>query len=362
MRHILAALLIVLSTAASATTLESQKATLAREEAAIAAGKYTYQYGTVSEDYKKGDKGIAVDLLKIRLEEVTGVKLPETGEVGIYDDATVQLVRSVQRDSALDDDGKVGEKTRAMLNIRNPERSKRLADAQTILAEVPSTGKFILVNIPNFTLYAYEDGKLVLTSKIISGREQRKTPLLTSNLYAIKFNPDWTVPPGIVKGDIIPKLKKGKYEWFTEHGVVAVAADGRHIDPATITYEDYLANRYKWYQPSGDDNALGVMKFELDNNKNIYLHDTNQRKLFARNSRAYSSGCVRVESYRELASWLTGKPLEAVDAELAKGKTYTMRVPKVTVKIAYSLAMPDGEKVNYFYDVYGAGPKENPVK
>ena len=249
-----------------------------------------------------------------------------------------------------------------MLNISNPERTKRLAEANALLTHVPATGKFILVNIPNFTLYAYEDGKLVLTSKVITGRDQRKTPLLTSKLYAIKFNPDWTVPPGIVKGDIIPKLKKGKYQWFTEHGVVAVAADGTFIDPTTITYEDYQANLYKWYQPSGDDNALGVMKFELDNEKNIYLHDTNQRKLFARNSRAFSSGCIRVESFRELASWLTGKPLEVIDGELAKGKTFTMRVPKVTVKIAYLLAMPEGDRVNYFYDLYGNGPRENPVK
>ncbi|MGK9165660.1 L,D-transpeptidase family protein [Inquilinus limosus] len=177
---------------------------------------------------------------------------------------------------------------------------------------VPSRGKFILVNIPSYELIAFQDGSPVLRSKVVVGAPATSTPELLSNMYAIKYNPDWTPTPSIVR------------------------------------------NEASVYIPSGPRSPLGRIKLELDNDQSIYLHDTPQKSYFGREKRALSHGCVRVQQVRELAAWADGVSVDEIDRKIRTGRMYTERLPEeIPVFIGYFTRFPDefGQPVNY-PDIY----------
>src|SRR5215475_2543920 len=136
---------------------------------------------------------------------------------------------------------------------------------------IPSTGKFIVVNIPSYELVALQDGEPVLRSRVIVGKPAMPTPELTASMATIRFNPDWTPTPSMVRNEGLQ------------------------------------------YMPPGPQNPLGRMMFALDNDEFIYLHDTNEKYLFKRPQRALSHGCVRVEQARALAAWVLGVSPEEID-------------------------------------------------
>jgi murein L,D-transpeptidase YcbB/YkuD len=177
---------------------------------------------------------------------------------------------------------------------------------------IPSTGKFILVNIPSYELVALQDGEPVLRSRIVVGKPATPTPELTASMIAIRFNPDWTPTPSMVRNE---GLK---------------------------------------YVPPGPQNPLGRMMFDLDDDELIYLHDTNEKQLFNRGQRALSHGCVRVQQARALAAWSLGVSEKAIDSMVARGSTYAVPVPEdIRVALIYSTRFPDanGEIMSY-PDVY----------
>jgi murein L,D-transpeptidase YcbB/YkuD len=176
---------------------------------------------------------------------------------------------------------------------------------------IPSTGKFILVNIPSYELIALQDGEPVLRSRVVVGRPATPTPELTASMIAIRFNPDWTPTPAMVRNE------------------------GLH------------------YMPPGPQNPLGRMMFGLDIDDLIYLHDTNEKQLFNRGQRALSHGCIRVQQARALAAWSLGVSEKAIDSMVARG-SYAVPVPEdIRVALAYSTRFPDehGEITSY-PDVY----------
>ncbi len=177
---------------------------------------------------------------------------------------------------------------------------------------IPARGKFILVNIPSYELIAFQDGAPVLRSKVVVGAAGTSTPELLSNMYAIKYNPDWTPTPSIVR------------------------------------------NEASVYIPSGPRSPLGRLKLELDNDQAIYLHDTPQKSYFGRDKRALSHGCVRVQQIRELAAWADGVSVDEIDQKIRTGRMYTERLPEeIPVYIGYFTRFPDefNQPVNH-PDVY----------
>lgn len=150
---------------------------------------------------------------------------------------------------------------------------------------IPSQGKAIVVHIPSFELIALEDGAPVLRSRVIVGRPATPTPELLSSMFAIRFNPAW-----------MPTSSMIRYE-------------GAH------------------YVPPGPNNPLGQLLFELDNDRLIFLHDTNDRSLFGRSNRALSHGCVRVEQARPLAAWALGVSVPEVEAMISRKVTYSVPLP-----------------------------------
>jgi len=299
---------------------------------------------------RKGSDGTRVLHLRARLLEL-GYEVEPTG---IFDTRLLHTVQRFQEDNGLTPDGIVDRQTRFNLNLSNAERIRIIRAQLPRMEEIETTegnNPYLVVNIPAFTLHAYDEGRRVLESRVIVGRPQRPTPLMRSELAGIKYNPPWVPPPTIVKEDIL-KEKKVDPAYLEDHGLLVLDAKGRAVDPANLTAEDLQRNGYRFYQPPGDKNALGRLKFELENSFSVYLHDTNQQSLFKRENRAFSSGCVRVEKYRELAAWLTGGTVEDIETAIRKKDTRTETVAPVPVYFVYWLADMVNGKVVFFSDIY----------
>jgi hypothetical protein len=174
---------------------------------------------------------------------------------------------------------------------------------------VPRHGKFIFVNIPAYELIAFEDGKPLFRSRVVVGKPESATPDLISYMTGLKFNPDWTPTPSMIR------------------------------------------NEAAVYIPAGPNSPLGRIKFELDNDQWIYLHDTNRKSLFDREMRARSHGCVRVEQFKQLAAWVDGVTVDAIERAIRGDRTFTRRLPRpVPVELGYHLVFPGVDGALLAYD------------
>lgn len=271
----------------------------------------------------------------------------------VYDEALTQRVKALQLSWGLRDDGVVGRRTLRALNFTPADEAASLRQTLARWQAPPARGKSITVNVPTAEIIAFENGTEVLRTRAVVGSPLTQTPLIQSNMIAVKYNPDWTVPPGLTK-KYKAFMAAGQYEEMRKHGVVVKTPEGQTFDPAQVPPDMVGTMGWKFWQPPGDDNALGLLKFELDNDQAIYLHDTNNRKLFATDNRAVSNGCIRVENYLGLAAWVLGTDTAGVEAAIATGKTHFARVPsRIPVRMTYYLAYPDtAGGIRYGEDVY----------
>lgn len=216
--------------------------------------------------------------------------------------------------------------------IVNMERCRWIAP------EIAESKELIAVNIPAFQLHYFRDGKPILESNVVVGKEANKTVVFSGQMSYLVFSPYWNVPKSIVEKEIKPDMAK----------------DANYLEKHNMEW-----NGKNLRQKPGKDNSLGLVKFMFPNSNNIYLHDTPAKNLFGKDDRAQSHGCVRVEKARELAikildsdkNWNTQK----IDAAMNAGteKQYTLN-HKIPVYIAYFTAWADTDgKVAFYPDVYG---------
>lgn len=229
-------------------------------------------------------------------------------EPTLFSPQLVQVVKQFQARHGLVEDGIIGKNTRHWLNFSYPERLRLMAlNLLRVQLWITVDPNKIIVNIPNFEMQYWEDGQKIFESKIIVGRSTRRTPLFTSKLDTIIFNPNWKVPDSIMRKDILPKiltspeyLDKNKFEivdsWQRQDVI-----DPEQIDWETMNVENFP---YKLRQRSGKSSTLGAYKFNTPNRNAIYLHDTAAKHLFDKQYRAYSSGCIRVEDSEQFAKIL----------------------------------------------------------
>jgi murein L,D-transpeptidase YcbB/YkuD len=155
----------------------------------------------------------------------------------------------------------------------------------------------------------------VFESKVICGKPETRTPLLTSEISDIITYPTWTVPTSIIVKQYLPRLKNNP-NYISRLGLKLMNNKGEVINPGSVNWSKYSRGiPYRVVQGSGDNNSLGVIKFNFDNPYAVYLHDTNQRYLFKNASRALSHGCVRVQEWEKLAYYIAGN-----DSLLSKRK------------------------------------------
>jgi murein L,D-transpeptidase YcbB/YkuD len=195
------------------------------------------------------------------------------------------------------------------------------------------------VNTADATLKVVDNGKIVLTSRIIAGKPATPTPIFAAQVVALTVNPYWNIPATIARKEILPKERRHPGYMASQH--IFAAGDG------TLK------------QQPGTDNALGFLKLEMPNRFNSYLHDTPARGLFARNDRHFSHGCMRVQQIAPLASYvLTGDTAAAKDklaALIATGVNQRISLDKtVPVYVLYWTAIADQDgAVSFRPDIYG---------
>ncbi len=310
--------------------------------------------------------------LRETLARLGDYAVPEEHEMAdptVYDATLVDAVKRFQARHALEPDGAIGKGTAQALSVPASERVRQLELNASRLREfltatpVDMDARAVVVNVPGFTLYTFEHGKATHAMRAIVGRPDRPTPLLTSRIVAVHFNPSWTVPSTIATKDLLPKIRKDPE--FLAKGGYMVLRHGEEIDPATIDWAHTDGRGFTLRQRPGDDNALGKVKFTIPNSDAIFLHSTSQPKLFAKASRALSSGCIRIGDPRAFTQFVllpnTLPNNEAIDAYYNDTEPKTLGVrPSIPVYFIYLTALADMEtgEVNFYPDIYGKD-KEN---
>lgn len=314
--------------------------------------------------WQKGEGGEIADVLRARLKREGD--LPEGS--GEDEETLEQALRRFQERHGLEVDGRLGPRTRQALNLPLAARIRALELNLERWRWLPRDlgDPHIRVNIPGFDLVAMAGGEPALEMKVVAGRVVRRTPVFSSGLDRIVFNPDWNIPRRIAVEDILPKarrdpdyLRREKIRVFEHWGPDAAELDPAGIDWSSLSARDF---RFRLMKDPGPHNDLGRVKFLFPNPFAVYLHDTPSRALFSRAQRGFSSGCIRIEKPLALAAWLlAGDPRgtpEAIEALLATGRTHTLRLKTpVPLHLLYMTAAvdPDGT-VRFFEDLYGRDP------
>jgi len=278
-----------------------------------------------------------------------------------YDRSLVEAVKAFQTSQGLGADGVIGQGTRDALNMTPAQRAGVLAlniQRLRLLPGTLSTG--IMVNIPAFSLVYYQNGSEVLASRVIVGRPDRKTPMMSSALNNVVVNPPWNVPPTLARKDILPKvwndpgyLERHNYTvlrgWNSKEAIDPWRVDWATITPANLPF--------RFQQAPGAHNSLGRYKFNMPSSDAIYLHDTPNHNLFQKDVRALSSGCVRVNKASELANMLlqdAGWNDTRISDALKQGDTRYVNIRQnIPVNLYYLTAFvgKDG-RTQYRTDIY----------
>lgn len=327
--------------------------------------KYTYiNYTSKFKDSTDSIRYIMV--VKKRLSESDCIEddtaVPDSSEL-------YAAVRKFQALKGVKPDGKLTMSLVKLLNNTDVEKFKRIAITLDRYKMLPQQmpERYIWVNLPGYYLQVWAEDTITFESRVICGKPVTRTPLLTSYITDMVTYPTWTVPNSIIVKQYLPKLKDNP-NYLKKIGLNLLNAKGEHIDPATITWSKYSKGiPYKVMQNSGDNNALGVFKFNFNNPFFVYLHDTNERYLFKNVSRAYSHGCVRVQEWEKLAAFIAqtdsilAKPGETISYNAdsikswiaAKQKRRIDVVNKIPLFIRYFTCDVKEGNIVFYDDIYG---------
>ena len=310
-----------------------------------------------------GSKGPDVALLRQRLA-VTEDLPADKAEGDVYDEAVVAAVKYFQGRHGLEETGSVGAKTLAALNVPVGKRLRQLAASLDRLAlmDFKFGQRYVVVNLPAAFAEAVEGDKVVRRYVVQVGKPDRPSPTLATFITTVNLNPTWTVPLGILKKDVIPRMRKDPGYAGRMHMKVLDGA-GHEVDPNAVDWNSDRAPNFTIRQDSGTWNALGSVRIDMPNPHSVYMHDTNHKEFFSADYRFQSSGCTRVEDPRALATWLLadnpGWGRREIDAGIAKGERTDVRLThKVPVAWIYLTGWVTRDNAIHFRDdVYGHDEK-----
>jgi L,D-transpeptidase YcbB len=262
----------------------------------------------------------------------------------VFDQSIAVALAEFQKQAGLPANGVLGRQTVAALG--SPAAPRQEAD---LIAQMerwrwlpPELGtSHIMVNIPEFQVRLFRDGRQVHQTRAIVGKPETPTPIFSDMMDHLVVNPSWFVPPSIMKKEFLPNLA---------------------LDPDYAAKRGYevirRGNNITVRQPPGERNALGNIKFMFPNNHAVYLHDTPNRRLFATERRSYSHGCVRVDQPFALAEQVLGKDAgwsaERVRRMVGSGER-TVKLPqKLPIHLVYNTHVVDESgEIRTFADLYG---------
>lgn len=319
----------------------------------------------VGRKISKGAKGRVVTAVRARLI-ATGDLDPALGGSDLFDDQLDRAVRAFQARNGLLVDGVIGPATFEALNVSVGERIQSIIATMERLRWLPTVlgRRHVFVNVAGFDLNVVENGKVTTTMPVIVGTVRRKTPLFSSEINNVVFNPPWTVPQRLAREDFLPKLREDpnylanrNIRLYSSWGSDAEVVDPASIDWSTVGRREMSG--YRLRQAPGSNNALGHIKFNMPNPFAVYLHDTPQQYKFRRTVRAFSSGCVRVGEPDKLAEvvfegtprWDASRRASAI----RRGRTAHIGLERsVPVHLFYLTAWRDEAGTAQFRnDIYG---------
>jgi murein L,D-transpeptidase YcbB/YkuD len=334
------------------------------EQAALAASEAAAPRIPDGPTLRAGERGPRVAALRARLTATGDLAGPAAADPERFDDALSAAVKRFQARKGLGADGAVGRMTLAALNASAADRA---ASAAVNLERMrwmnrPLGTRHIMVNIPDFTVSLVDGDDVLFRERVVVGKLATQTPEFSDEMSHIVLNPTWFVPRSIATEDILPKLQADP-TYLSQRNMRLVRGDGGEIpsDPSLHDWSAYSRGNFPYAIRQRPDagNALGKVKFIFPNNHAIYLHDTPQKNLFDRVSRAYSWGCVRVRDPLRLAEALLApqeaEPRAFIDRVLATGRErYVHLDVEVPVHLVYRTLWVDADgAVHTRPDVYG---------
>ncbi|MDD3723099.1 MAG: L,D-transpeptidase family protein [Lutibacter sp.] len=274
----------------------------------------------------------------------------------IYDEDTELAVKKFQIRHGLGVDGVIGGGTVQALNFTKEDRKKQIIANMERWRWFPRIfePEYLIINIPDYSLHVVKNSDTIRVHRVIIGKPARKTPVLSSKLTHIIFNPTWTVPPTILRNDVVPAASRNR-NYFSNKKITIYDSNNQKV--SADNWNINSARSYRYVQSPGASNSLGLVKFTFPNRFTVYLHDTNTRGFFDKDIRALSSGCVRVQNPFELTEYLLDDPekwnLEKINEAINTGKTLQVQIKKdVYVHILYWTAWSENGTLQFRDDLY----------
>ncbi|KJV25174.1 peptidoglycan-binding protein [Luteibacter yeojuensis] len=305
---------------------------------------------------KPGMKDPRVAALRARL--VAGGYLdPAQAKGQHFDTPVADAVKRFQQDHYLDVDGAVGTDTLAAMNVSIGQRigqvRANMERARWLLHALPAT--FVVVDVAGFKITYYRDGEPVWKSRVQVGKPYRSTPIFRSQINYVTFNPTWTIPPTILKNDVLPKIRANP-GYLASNRIRVLDNAGNTVAPASVNWANPRGITLR--QDAGPGNSLGQVVIRFPNSFAVYLHDTPHQELFSKAKRDTSSGCIRVEHPLDLVQLLFNDDekwsRDAIDQRIAEGKTQNVTLPAtVPILLAYwTVDIDDQGRLAYKNDIY----------
>lgn len=302
-----------------------------------------------------GVQGPSDDLLRRRL--IVSGDLAADKATGAFDSALADGVKHFQARHGLATVGTIGPRTLAALNVPVQKRIQQLeASLERIQQMNFKFGpRYVIVNIPAAYAEAVENGTVARRYRVIVGKTEKPSPTLTANITNVNLNPTWTVPSSITQNEIAAHMRRDP-TYLSRMHMQLIDAHDAVIDPATVDWSQ--TPNFTVRQQQGEWNALGSVRIDMPNSYSVYMHDTNQKSLFADDYRFDSHGCARIDNVRDLAAWLLKDMPKwdraAIDMTIASGERETIhlavRVPVAWVYLTGWMTR-DGT-VNFRNDIY----------
>lgn len=309
---------------------------------------------------RKGESGLRVAQLRLRLLGEGDLTAAPVVAPDVFDGELEQAVKGFQRRHRLDADGVVGKQTVAAMNVTVQQRIDQIRvnlERARVLQDIPPTA--VVVDIAGFEVSLFRGGQRLLRSRAQVGRPYRSTPVFRDEIRYIEFNPTWTVPPTILKNDVLPGIKRDP-RYLKSRNMQVLTRDGAVVDPATVNWQLYPGRGFPYMirQQPGPENALGRVKVMFPNEHMVYLHDTPSRDLFNRSERTFSSGCIRVEKIEQLVELLLDDPQQwsraAIDDTIAARQTRRISLanPVPIYLVYWTVQVEDDGEVHFKRDPY----------
>ncbi len=261
-------------------------------------------------EMRVGDTGKRVTALRKRLAATGDLVGRQQYGAGLFDSTLARGARRFQTRHGLEATGVVDSATLVALNVPVQQRLEQIKANLERWRWLPHElhRKYIRVNAANFELAVVEDGREVLSMKVVVGNPDWQTPVFSADMTQLLFNDYWMAPRHIVATELINYMKadsnylpRNKMVLLRPSADSMVEIDARTINFATLDPKDI---DFRLRQDPGPDNIMGQVKFLMPNKYDVFLHETPYREDFAKNIRMYSHGCIRLEKPYEFAEYV----------------------------------------------------------